>query len=748
MGNGQSTSDDVLSSYSQLINMGFEDNDSLKAATMYPKNVNKAITYIIHQQLQIQTEADGKKNANNHESKTDEPNEKQIQQFKEGCLYKCDSVSKCMSLKRTISILKLYKHNHSADNKILCNSLIDCKHLIINDYHHILDHLNEDSVSINKCSETFKIIYNEIIKTHNLQCDINSCEIYLRSNRMREKQTVKCANKHFTVYMDILDSIHCYLIHSVDMGYRIIHDFQSEKSISALKSYLNKKRKNLEKIRGESRLQNNKFVTKIKSNTNPKKNADHGLNLKQYQDEEKIDPAEDKQYSFGQMYNCWDGISHQAKYKSFKFELLNNELLVIDIDKFNDIYEQSNALLIDSHKLKTIKSVYIPKYKFKAGLPLKICNVISVKLYTDFDTLSYSLTKTFRGIYAAKRNAEYWWWTKLLSETVNCFGTRMDETKVLILYHGVSMVYFDQFTTTFSSPTSTTTKLQVATIFARNDGIILELKMHRSELVQHPKLRYFNCSFISCFASEDERLFVNPPYSYSLEFHSIRNMVTDENYQHYINAINVLDNITNGKRPTNTSTKCVLTIYHLLSHSCYNKNEINYPNYILKCFTKWAISKTEQIKVDVSLFQNSLYEKIAKILFFTPKKQILKFYRSTTVSNLLAFGVINIIFKNIQHISCVGTGTISAEYLSSLLSILDCINKLEFSKLNKLYLWDVSNIASLEMFKPSFVEKGWKLQSKENYLAIFRLKGSGYACNAVNGFIQSKTNTDSIQALF
>ena len=37
---------DAVSTYSQLINMGFDEDISLKAAHIHPKNINKAINYI------------------------------------------------------------------------------------------------------------------------------------------------------------------------------------------------------------------------------------------------------------------------------------------------------------------------------------------------------------------------------------------------------------------------------------------------------------------------------------------------------------------------------------------------------------------------------------------------------------------------------------------------------------------------------------------------------------------------------
>ena len=61
-----------------------------------------------------------------------------------------------------------------------------------------------------------------------------------------------------------------------------------------------------------------------------------------------------------------------------------------------------------------------------------------------------------------QRNLEFGNWTKYLIEAVNCFGTRIKDTKINVFYHGISFVYLNRFISVFNAPTSTTTKLSVA----------------------------------------------------------------------------------------------------------------------------------------------------------------------------------------------------------------------------------------------------------------------------------------------
>ena len=41
-----------------------------------------------------------------------------------------------------------------------------------------------------------------------------------------------------------------------------------------------------------------------------------------------------------------------------------------------------------------------------------------------------------------QRNAEFWWFSKLLRETVECFGTEVEESSIAKFYHGTSMMVF------------------------------------------------------------------------------------------------------------------------------------------------------------------------------------------------------------------------------------------------------------------------------------------------------------------
>eukprot|EP01083_Nonionella_stella_P285710 972640_1 len=93
--------------------------------------------------------------------------------------------------------------------------------------------------------------------------------------------------------------------------------------------------------------------------------------------------------------------------------------------------------------------------------------------------------------------------------------------------------YFTSFVANFCGPTSTTSSIEVATIFSSETGVILELE----QVQNHRHLKCFNCSYLSAFGNEDERLFIQPLHSdLCVHLLSVRNMATYESYGKYINA--------------------------------------------------------------------------------------------------------------------------------------------------------------------------------------------------------------------
>lgn len=194
--------------YSQLITLGFEEATSLHAARKF-NNIEDALNWFECNKLPIK----------------EQPND---------FLLNCNGNSgRCIALERVISLLKFYNQNYQNYDAI-AEYLEQYKHHLIEDYHHLLnEHVNEDKISKLKSNCLFQMIYNEITKVNNITCDVKNCKIYSRNNRQREITKIQCKDKKLELFIDIIDTIHCYFLHSIDIGYRIpksLLSFDQEKA--------------------------------------------------------------------------------------------------------------------------------------------------------------------------------------------------------------------------------------------------------------------------------------------------------------------------------------------------------------------------------------------------------------------------------------------------------------------------------------------------------------------------------------
>eukprot|EP01084_Bolivina_argentea_P274818 468538_1 len=209
--------------------MGFDENLSLEASKQYPMNLNDAINYIIkHQhdsshnenepeqnyddQLNI-LDNDGDNDENKHDDDQpdnyvaddhDDLKDNNKQQNEEECN---GDIKLCPSLNRIIQLLKIYQNNNENHEKDL-----------IGDYHHILvQHLSaENNTNTNNdTDDNFELIYDMLVN-NGIVCDLTKCKMYVRNNRNREVYESK-----ISINEDLMDTIHCYFLHSFDIGFRI-----------------------------------------------------------------------------------------------------------------------------------------------------------------------------------------------------------------------------------------------------------------------------------------------------------------------------------------------------------------------------------------------------------------------------------------------------------------------------------------------------------------------------------------------
>eukprot|EP01084_Bolivina_argentea_P134893 237798_1 len=499
---------------------------------------------------------------------------------------KCTSIKQCKSFKRICHILSFYQSisddNNNDMNQIenfIINYIETNKYQhIISDFHHILiEHLNHATLDDNCLNYD---LINKLCSKY-VTCNIINCQFYIRNGRDREIESHtnnKKRDKNAQVIMEVLDNIHTYFMHGYDTGFRVHYDLlkfdnksnnddeNDEKApiiytdnvMSNLSNQLKIKRDALIKQRGLSRVENNKFVTKVDTDV---QKIDEKIDI-------KTEEILDIEYSFGTNYYYWkrykdnqeiDTIGNlgyvygdwyvKAKYKNIKDETLNNIICNISNRIWKNILIKATKYY-DTPYCQAIKCIKyrFDEYKLPPNEVISINHLISILLYTDFTQLSYSFTLSFREqcknenlLNIKQRHSNYYWWAKLLREAVECYGNEINTSTVKCFWHGISApMVFKSTIATFNCPTSTTTEMEVASNFSTK-GIILQLTgFYKTGSGGY----YFNCNWLSSYSNEQERLFIGGYWP--LQFENIINRLNGNDYSLYLHAFNILIAAMNG----------------------------------------------------------------------------------------------------------------------------------------------------------------------------------------------------------
>eukprot|EP01083_Nonionella_stella_P267635 904179_1 len=268
---------------------------------------------------------------------------------------------------------------------------------ILDDHLHLLLYHNT--------KQDFENIYNALRKC----CNIKQCKMFHRNYRNRHQHQVQDSvqNDHeHTVNRQIYDRVHCFYLHSYDIGYKMssredailnaMDDDLKQDENDDNRYFVNRKTKQLYSI-----LSKKHQLYRECSGASPinKFNA-----LKMY----NIDDAEQKEdkYSFGfdfrYGYESWKQTRMQRyfilkeKYASFKEELMNS--LMITMQQFNSEYQKAQKHY-DSEYAKRLQHHLDPVHKIRMeNGKMKFCvnQLLSVLFYTNYDVLQYEFSKTYR----------------------------------------------------------------------------------------------------------------------------------------------------------------------------------------------------------------------------------------------------------------------------------------------------------------------------------------------------------------
>ena len=212
-----------------------------------------------------------------------------------------------------------------------------------------------------------------------------------------------------------------------------------------------------------------------------------------------------------------------GKYASFKEEIMAYKYLTLEqyqkcVFKVN---QYINAKIVKAMKAPPVRDAppYMKGYGISVGAPLLFSHLLSLVIYCDNSELCTDFSGSFRAIHRfetlgsiKQRNSEYYWFSKFLRETVECYGqcSWEEENKLLGPYYcGMSIVLnMPAFNIRLCAPTSTSVHIEVAMKFSTDQGMIIQFN-NPEYTAQYRYLRGFNVSWISKYSEEAERYVFN-----------------------------------------------------------------------------------------------------------------------------------------------------------------------------------------------------------------------------------------------
>eukprot|EP01084_Bolivina_argentea_P020587 38280_1 len=384
----------------------------------------------------------------------------------------CQTLTHCLAAKRIAKILNEFSQFKKDPNSCTYETMYQyinelntlyTNRKLLNDYIHL--------VTEHQTNEDYEAIHNFLISEMNYKCDITTCNNLQRNQRDRcndnniiiQKQLYNTSDPKDVVTQHICDKIHCYFLHTFDLGYRltenerktveIISDTDSDDDDILLATCIdNELRRRQEIIHSKQEQDNN--------NNNNRNNSDRWILNKnecisrrcfRILNDDPNDFKQEEVYSFGFSfrYGRWNQQNKwfvKPKYENFKCELTNNNTNQLTIDQFNGWLIKALHHL-DSDYCKSIK-----------------CE------------LQRLLTETYR---------------KRINETDEEYAVGGE-----FLYHGIDhQITFESTMAYFDGPLSTSSEHEVPLIFEGNNGLVIEFH----NLDQH-QAAYFDCAWCSEYA--------------------------------------------------------------------------------------------------------------------------------------------------------------------------------------------------------------------------------------------------------
>eukprot|EP01084_Bolivina_argentea_P115545 205457_1 len=385
-------------------------------------------------------------------------------------------------------------------DKILVNDTIDISH-IIDHYIHLQDWHDSD--------EEFEFILKLLG-----ECKISKCIKFQRNYRNRsefKQHNEMKLDTHQMAIIQILDKMHCYFCHTIDIGNRIsINDINSivavcntddieqylvNQKLLMIKQILGSKLKHLNSTIKQRIVRINKY-NQLKLNT-----------------ESKIDIEEKKEmYEEGMLFEYKDEHPHQytvwdiprpvnPTHCSLKEEIINNSIYPLLMENFTVEYKKAQ-MHFNSKYRKTLYSHMGVEY------------ILALLFYCNYTEFQFEFSKTYRED-KGKQHHNLYWMGRYLKEAIHVYGIPKDYSYISSFYHGLGKkLSFDNiYEVLIWCPLSTTESFEVAANFTNdNNGIIVQFDNCGKYYNQ-----YFSCAWLSDFAGEKEYLFVQNRFEMAIQ---------------------------------------------------------------------------------------------------------------------------------------------------------------------------------------------------------------------------------------
>eukprot|EP01083_Nonionella_stella_P077524 211760_1 len=285
-----------------------------------------------------------------------------------------------------------------------------------------------------------------------------------------------------------------------------------------------------------------------------------------------------------------------AKYRSFKHELIRNDLESLNMQQFDHEYEKAMALLNTFHC----------KRKYNC---IDVQHVLSLMIYSNFDALQRAFSKTYR--VNTDQHEQFFHFGLYLRTAVHRFGTEMCNSSVKQFYHGIGkQVSFPQVGYIQTNcPLSTSSSKEVATHFTNsNEGLIVEFVSGWSG-----RAKYFPVEWLSDFPHEHECLFVQSRHT--IKMNNIIHARTGTECKALFKALNVIETITVGYIVEDISTHTEILIENIIGHQLSPKDSFYNSASSFKVYQSHLINTYCSNKLKVTINYSSKKNKLLQMLF-------------------------------------------------------------------------------------------------------------------------------------